>query len=209
MEQILFDFEKDGIKAFDRLDSILFSSNWKHLTISKELSDTETRLLFPLVRSDLLRIFECRYAPSYGPSTELRRKADQLAYLLHKRHVSQSLFDVLTLFAKHEPDPYRNEFNAMSYPDLKAYVRCGDLTPKNLFEMLGIEDCEKIFIFQDTSISENESAYYMIECTLPRQKLFEILEEMRQEALLMAYKQMERSRQDIIPPLSKEESKPE
>jgi hypothetical protein len=209
MEKILFDFEKDGIKAFDRLDSILFSSNWKHLTISKELSDTETRLLFPLVRSDLLRIFECRYAPSYGPSTELRRKAGQLAYLLHKRHVSQSLLDVLTLFAEHEPEPYRNEFNAMFYPDLKAYVRCGDLTPKNLFEMLGIEDCEKVFIFQDTSISENESAYYIIECTLPRQKLFEILEEMRQEAVLMAYKHMEHSRQDIIPPLPKEESKPE
>lgn len=209
MEQILFDFEQDGIKAFDRLDGILFSPNWNHLPISKELSDSETRLLFPLVRSDLLRIFECRYVPNYNPSTELRRKANQLAYLLHKRHVSQSLFDVLTLFAEHEPEPYRNEFNAMFYPDLKAYVRCGDLTPKNLFEILGIEDGEKIFLFKGTSVSEKENAYYMIECTLPRQKLFEILGEIRQEVALRAYKHMERFRQDIIPPLSKEDSKPE
>lgn len=209
MEQILFNFEQDGMKAFDRLDGILFSTNWNHLPISTEFSDSETGLLFALIRSDLLRIFEYRYVPNYDPSPEIQHKATQLAYCLHKRQVPQSLFDVLELFAEHEPEPYQNECNAMFYPDLKAYVRCGDLTPKNLFEMLENEDCEKILLFQGTCVSEKESVYYMIECTLPKQKLFEILGEMQQEVAFKAFKQMERFQIDIMSTLSKEEAKPE
>ena len=210
MEQIILDFEKNGIQAYNRLDSILFSSGWNHLPFTQELSDMETKLLFPLVSSNLLRIFEHCYAPNHDHSAEVLRKADYLAALLHKRNRSQSLCDLQEIFAKYEPDltQPRIRCNALFYPELKAYIRCGDLFPQKLFELLEDEDCETIILFPDTCFSDTESAYYTIECTLPKKKLFEVLEKMKIEALTEAANAIEQANlySNIIPTLTGESS---
>ena len=210
MEQLSFEFNKDGLKAFDRLNSILFTSGWNSLHLHEQLIDEETKLLFSLLQHNIIRVFECIYAHKYNFPEEFMRNANFIACVLRKRSVHNALYNALDIFSDYAPDLSQTENNALFYPDLKAFIRCGDLSPAKLFELFEKADCEKIILFQDACISGKESAYYIFECTLPKQVLNDLLQKMRDKRLAQMFKHIAAINENIIPePLPDESSETE
>lgn len=200
MDQITFDFQQDGMSAYDTLDGILFSSGWKHLSVTQETADIETRILVPLLQKDYLRIYEQRYAPTPDITKEMTVSAVRLARFMRKRDPDGAVYNLLRQFGQYEPDLPHTRCNALYYPELKAYVRCGDLQPRILFELLTDADCTKVILFPLTQISEQEAAYYAIEYMKSKEKLAVGIQELKREAMDSAMKKYMENQPDIYPP---------
>jgi hypothetical protein len=194
MEQISFKFNKDGLKAFDRLNNILFTSGWNSLHFHEELIDEETKLLFSLLQHNVIKVFECIYETKYDFPEEFMRNANLIACVLRKRNV----YNALDIFSNYAPDLSQTENNALFFPDIKAFIRCGDLTPAKMFGLFEKADCKMIILFQDACISEKESAYYIFECTIPNQVLNDLLQKMHDKRMVQMFKHVEASGDDVI-----------
>ena len=201
MEQIAFEFNKDGLKAFGRLDNILFTSGWNSLHLHEQLIDEETKLLFSLLQHNIIRVFECIYAHKYNFPEEFMRNANFIACVLRKRSVHNALYNALDIFSDYAPDLSQTENGALFYPELKAFIRCGDLTPEKLFRLFEKVDCEKIILFPDACISETEDAYYIIECTLSKQVFIDALQKMQNEHMSRMLERIAESSDGIFPSL--------
>jgi hypothetical protein len=201
MEQISFEFNKDGLKAFDRLNNILFTSGWNSLHLHEELIDEETKLLFSLLQHNVIKVFECIYEPKYNFPEEFMRNANLIACVLRKRNVHNALYNALDIFSNYAPDLSQTKNNALFFPDLKAFIRCGDLTPAKMFGLFEKADCKKIILFQDACISEKESAYYIFECTIPNQVLNDLLQKMQDKRMALMLKHIAACNEDVIPKL--------
>ena len=159
--------------------------------------DDETKLLLFLLQYDYVKVFECTYTPKQDFSEESMRHANYVADVLRKRSAHRSLYDALDIFSSYAPDLSHSKKGFLFYPDLKAYIRCGDLTPKKLLELFETEDCEKVILFPDASISDTEDVYFTFECILPKETLNELQKKMQEDRMTLILQQTEASNDGI------------
>jgi hypothetical protein len=82
------------------------------------------------------------------------------------------------------PPPNRN---ALFFPHIKAFVRCGDLKPEKLFDFLKYDGCERVIVFNGAKPDENSllEAYYSFEMTVPKSHIIAELLYLQDERDLM------------------------
>lgn len=201
MEQLAFDFERNWKQSYDALDGILFSSGWSRLDYPGADADIETQLLFCLLQRNVLRISEQRYIPSWESSRETDAKAIYVSNLLRKREPDGAVSGLLALFGQYEPEPSHTRCNALYLPGLRAYIRCGDLRPHVLIELLTDADCDKVLLFQSVLVNDTECAYYTIEYTGSKEKLAAFVQDEKFKANRAAMEQVMREYPDLFPPV--------
>jgi len=189
MRQIPFDKDLDYDTVFDALDRVLFSSGRKGLSI--DLGNAgETRLLFMLLQCEAMKIYECDCLYKSRFEEEFQREADKIADILQKRSVKHPLYNALHMLSEYTPDLNRTLHNALYYPELKAYLRCGDLSPEKLFDLLAAGDCDKVILFHDTVRAEppllpSLEAFYVIQTTfIPGEKIAVCIQQGMAERLI-------------------------
>ncbi len=174
MERLRFDFESDGYATVENLNSILYSSGWKRLTFM----DGHERLLSGLLAKEIIEVSEARYTPEQEHAQEVWRMAERLTHILHKRGLDASLLDMVELFGVDAGfRPARH--NTLYYPAQKAFIRCGDVQPAWLLELLENEDCASVFLFPSTQMYKKDTAYYVFSLAIPKKQFIEIVEKYR------------------------------
>jgi galactokinase len=107
------------------------------------------------------------------------------------------------MFSDYEHIVTREQRNALYYPDLRAYLRCGDLDPRMLIEMFCEERCAKIILFHDTVSARelplpNMDTFYVIESKAPHEMLTTQISRRKEELMMASYERL-KLRDDIIP----------
>jgi len=155
---VTFDFSLDGgFDAVKCLEVILRSNHWSDSPL--DLEDEMTMLLLKLIRFGDIEVYKRVYSPA-TETPELRRHAQEINFVIKKRHISRALLDIADIFSGYEFDRQKTEFNSLFFPELKAYVRHGGLPPDRLLELLERDGCEKVYLFPNT-YADNENAYFV------------------------------------------------
>jgi hypothetical protein len=180
-EPMKFNFSADGgLEALRELEGILCSSNWNR---GLDVRDEYIILLIQLIRSGGVVVIERRYPLRYDYSDEERRKADRFTHLCRKRAQNPFLLHFASRFPTHEPDMSVKEYNALFFPDLGFFIRCGDLDAQKMFEMFEHEDGKAVIVAPDSCISNTEGAAYMFVRVIPWPDLTEQLASLREKRL--------------------------
>ena len=156
-EQVLFDFASRYSESMATLDNdILFTSPWGHYP----LNDPNGDLLLELLHHQKIMVYSQKYPLERDFSAEDHRKANELADLVGKRNTA-SILQAVRIYDKREPLKQRNEYNALYYPDLKAYVRFGILHPEKLLDMLNQDNTNAVILFRDCVDSDTEDRFFI------------------------------------------------
>ena len=179
-EPMVFDFDEDGgMSAVRKLESILCSSGWSRAGL--DFRDERTVLLAQLVRAGGLVIFERRFTLVHDYTDEERSHAGLLSDVCGKRSGSPFLLYWSRLHPGKEPEYTARLHNALFYPELRAYIRCGDLTAEKLFDLFEHEGCDMVAVAPDYVLSNTEGAYYIFCLAIPKAELAAMLESLREK----------------------------
>jgi len=197
----IIDFSGDMAETIEKLESILCNTPWyQRLDIYSELPN-ETTLLIQLLRAGAMFVAEIYYIPC-DINEDIRNKADEFLGYLSKRQVDGDLLNVAGRFLNHEieiPPPSRH---ALYFPHINAYVRCGDLKPKKLLELLLMDGCERVLVFNSARPDEDSryQAFYSFEMRAPKSYIIERMDELQEQVTQALFKAMERAgNNDIFP----------
>jgi len=144
IKEIKIEFSGDALEMYDKLNFIMCTSRYKYLNIDDP--PNETTLLFNLLYSDAMYIREVYYTPSIEFSKEVKDKAKIYADYLNRRKIGFTFQECVKYFFNYEIEKSLSDRAALYYPDFKAFVRCGDIDPKQLFELLAKEHCDRVII---------------------------------------------------------------
>ena len=176
-EQILFDFVNRYSESMATLDDdILFASPWGRYP----LDEPNGELLMELLQRRQIRVHAQKYALVYDSSADDHRRAQKLAGLFGKRNAG-SLLHALRIYQKYEPLKRRNEYNALYYPDLQAYVRFGILHPTKLLDMLNQDDVNGVVLFRDCVDSYTEDRFFIFTLGVPQSEYRAIMENAKEQ----------------------------
>jgi len=205
IERIPFEFNGDGILAdAEKLEGILCSGHWSDRTLNYK--DERTKLLLRLLQIGGVAVYKREYTPMTDASPEIRRRANELNMFMNKRNVSQMLLDIANIFFSHEYDGAKTIYNALFFPALKAYVRCGGLPPDRLLELLEQDGCEAVMLFPDIRADAgDEDIFYIFMLAMPKDMYLDTLGEMREQiakTIYEAMRKMEEKKEHITPPYS-------
>ena len=174
-ERIPFDFSGDGsIESAERLEGILRSGHWSDRGPNYE--DERTRLLLRLLHTGGIAVYKRSYIQRMDASLELMNRTREMNWYMRKRHVSQTLIDIANIFTAYEYDAGRTAYNSLFFPELKAFVRCGGISPDKLFELLEQDGCDMVMLFPD---AYGEDFFYTFSLAMPREEFLRKLEEMQ------------------------------
>jgi len=180
-DPIILDFSGDEWEAVKKLESILCTTPWrKHLNVYDDFP-SETKLLIQLLREKAIIIGEVYYTPHEKLTEETVKKANTYLLYLHKRQVDHNLYSVVNLFSEYEIDIFLTDRLALFYPHIQAYVRCGDLEPAKLFELMQKDCCKRVIIFNGAQPDDNDpqEAFYSFEMQAPKTYILEKLAELQ------------------------------
>jgi len=141
------------------------------------------------------------YPLVYETTPEEHNEARHYATMVGKRYTG-SVIQALRIYGNHEPLDRSNEYNALYYPALKAYVRFGDLYPSKLLAMLEEDQCNGVTLFRDCADSNTEDRFFIFTLGISKADFLALMErkrEQRAEELyraLLAYQEKSKS---IIP----------
>jgi hypothetical protein len=174
-EPIVFDFESRWRESLDLLDNeILFTSG----RTGYPITDPDGELLIDLLQQQYIHVHAQKYLLTKEPTPEDHRVAEQLASLINKSYTG-SIVHALRIYGGHEPQNRRNEYNALFYPALKAYVRFGDLYPKKLLAMLGEGQCDGVMLFRDCADSSTEDRFFSFALGIPKADYLTLIEQVQ------------------------------
>ena len=197
IKRVYFDFREDGFKdSVRKLDEILCSGGWTCHGLMYDRD--ETLLLAQLLHVGGIGIFEREFTLREDCTPEVRARAGELFDEMRKRSGGGMMSEISRLFP-HEFEHGRTLHNAPFYPTLKAYIRCGSLSPEWIFEMLEKEDCERIILFPDGVISTTEGVHYFIVRSMPRSDFMEELQTMKDKRLSLIYEMLQGTNHDVFP----------
>ena len=175
-ERIPFDFSGDGsLESAERLEGILCSGHWSDMGPNYE--DERTRLLLRLLHTGGIAVYKRSYIQRMDASLELMNRTRKMNWYMRKRHVSQTLIDIANIFTAYEYDAGRTTYNSLFFPELKAFVRCGGISPDKLFELLEQDGCDMVMLFPD---AYEEDFFYTFSLAMPREEFLRKLEEMQE-----------------------------
>ena len=197
-EQILFDFVGRYSESMTTLgNGILFASPWGRYPLNEPNAD----LLLDLLQHQQIKVYAQKYSLETDSSKDDHHKAQELADLVGKRSTA-SIFHAVHIYQGYEPLKRRNKYNALYYPDLKAYVRFGTLHPNKLLDMLGEDNVEGVVLFHDCADSTFEDRFFIFILGVQQSEFQAIMEnskEKQNEALIEAIKQAGSRGINIIP----------
>jgi len=196
----LLDFSGDILEAVTKLESVLCNTPWyQHLNIYDD-APNEAKVLIKLLREKAIVIGEVYYTPLDKVTDEVRKKANEYLDYLYKKNVDSDLLNIAGLYSKHEFEKPPSDRNALLFPHIKAYIRCGDLSPEKLFQLLQKDGCERVIVFNGAQPDENspEEAFYSFEMQAPKEYIIGKLAELQEERCQAYYRTMEKVN-DIIP----------
>jgi len=181
--ETIIDFKGNKKKILAKLDFIMCASPWSQHPIY-ELH--ETKLLIDMICKKEIIIKEIYY-PSLMDITQesINKATNYLRYLNNRKEVS-TILESVHLFSKYEINVKLTDKLALYYPDIKAFVRCGDLDTKRFFELLEKEHCERIIIFNGKSPEQNnlkEDVFYLFEMEAPKNHISKRFKEFRKKQL--------------------------
>ena len=209
--QVIFDFDEDGgLKALEKLEAIMCSAHWSRRRLNYE--DDRTALLIHLIRLNGLAVYECRNPLEPDYSEENVCRARKLTNLFRKRQMDSSMLKLAMLFPNQEPDLRIREHNALFYPGLKVFIRCGDLDAGDLFDMLEHEGCDGVIVFPGDYATDHTVAYYTFARFMSRQELIEMLEKLReqlQQKMFEIQNLLHEKHGSPFPPIPREDSETE
>jgi len=197
-EQVLFDFVNHYSESMEMLDNdILYASGWGHYP----LDETNADFLLGLLHHQQIRVYSQKYSLVGDVSADAHRKAVKLARLVGKRKTS-SVLHALRIYQRYEPQKIKNEYNALYYPDLKAYVRFGTLRPSKLLDMLNQDSCNGVILFRDCVDSSQEDRFFIFTLGIQQSEyrtLIENAKEKQFEVLAKAIEMADLHSESIIP----------
>ena len=177
IERIPFEFKGDSALAdLDRLEDIICSGGWGRGGLNYE--DERTKTVLGLLRVGGIAVYRSPYTRQEA-TPELRRRADEINAFMNKRHVSQTIIDIASIYYDNEYNSSRTTYNSLFFPELKAFIRCGELPPHKILEMLEQDGCEAILQFHDEQ-SEDGDAFFIFHLAMPKDMLFDVLEKMEE-----------------------------
>ena len=106
------------------------------------------------------------------------RAAERFARVVGKRSTG-AVPQALRIYRNHEPLDRCNEYNALYYPALKAYVRFGDLYPVKLLAMLEEDQCNCVTLFRDCVDSNAEDRFFIFTLGIPKADYLALVEQAR------------------------------
>jgi len=199
MEQIFFDFTNKYSESVSILEGhILFTSGRAHLPFY----EPETELLTVMLQTEAVVVFKNKYPYGIDYPDEIANKASAAEMYLPNRRSNYPIQSALSLFAPYEPEPIRNSHNALFFPDMKAFVRFGDLQPSKLLTMLGESGCDKVCVFPYACESATEDAYYSFERRIPKEQFDTVmkkLQDLQADRLTQALYEANKKHENIIP----------
>ena len=183
----MLDFSGDIIESIRKLESILYTSGWnKYIMIHAE-TPNEDKLLFSLIREGAIAVDEVYYTFTRDFTEELKEKAQKYFYRLkRKRNMDSIYLNAVNYFSKHEADIEKTDNDALFYPDIKTYVRCGDLSPRKLLELMRKDGCERVIIFGNGLRQDEEQPweeFHVFSMRVPKAYILERLEKLEEEVL--------------------------
>jgi len=207
-DPVILDFSGDIIDAKIKLESILYTSGWNKYIIVDPDTPSEDMLLFFLIREKAVAVVEHYYAYTNEFTEELRNKAYDYFHRLRKRNIDNIYLNAVNYFSKYEPDIDKTDNGALFYPDINAYIRCGDLSPAKLFELIQKSDCGRVIIFGSTLRLDKEQpweVFHSFEMQAPKEYIIQKLADLQAEKFQKYYDIIEKSEANkIFPPVYKE-----
>lgn len=197
---ILLDFGGDILEAVEKLESVLCNTPWYQRLNIYDDTPNETKLLIRLLRERAIVIGEVYYTPLEKITDEVREKAEEYLDYLYKKNADSDLLNIAGLYLNHEIEKPPSDRNALFFPHIKAYIRCGDLRPEKLFQLLQKDGCERVIVFNGAQPDENspEEAFYSFEMQAPKSYIIEQLAELQEERCQGFYDAVKKYN-DIIP----------
>jgi len=125
---VILDFSGNGLEAFNKLESILYTSGWNHYIIMDPDTPSEEKLLFSLIREGAIIVSEVYYTFTDTFDEEIKEKAHKYFGRLRKRNMDSIFLNAVNYFSRHEPDIEKTDNGSLFYPSMNAYLRCGDLS---------------------------------------------------------------------------------
>ena len=151
-EPIAFDFDRHWKESLDLLESeIMFTSGRARYPFM----DPDGKLLIGCLHRRHIRVHAQKYLREHDITPEEYRAAERYARMVGKRSIG-AVPQALRVYRIHEPLDRRNEYNALFYPALNAYVRFGDLYPAKLLAMLSEKQCNSVTLFLDCVDSDTD-----------------------------------------------------
>lgn len=200
-EPIIFDFGSRWKESLDLLESdILFTSGRAHYSFM----DPDGKLLMALLQRRSIRAYAQKYLLTHEATPEEYREADRLASLVNKRN-SGSVLQALRIYKNHEPLDRSNEYNALFYPALNAYVRFGNLYPAKLLAMLREEQCNGVTLFRDCVDADAEDRFFRFTLGISKADYLALIaqeQERRAENLAQALRAYQAKSESLIPALT-------
>ena len=200
---VILDFGGDALEAVKKLESILYTSGWNHYLIIDRDVPSENELLLSLVLEKAIVVGEVYYTFTYDFTDDLKKKAYEYFHRLRKRDMDSIYLNAVNYFSNHEPDIEKTDNGALFYPEINAYVRCGDLSPVKMFELLMKDGCERVIIFGNGLLYDNEQpweVFHSFEMCAPKEyitKRLAKLQDDKAEAIRRAFEKA--GINDIIP----------
>jgi len=183
----MLDFSGDIIESIRKLESILYTSGWNKYFMIRSDIQNEDKLLVSLIREGAIAVGEVYYTFTYDFTEELKEKAQKYFYRLkRKRNMDSIYLNAVNYFSKYEVDIEKTDNDALFYPDLKAYVRCGDLSPQKLLELMKKDGCERVIIFGNGIYQDKEhpwEEFHSFVMQAPKTYILERLEKLEEEVL--------------------------
>ena len=195
---VAFDFGGQWKESLSLLENeIMYTSGRTYYPFT----DPDGELLISLLHRQCIRVFSQKYELEHKDTQEDYQEAQYLAGLIGKRNAF-SMLQGLRVYREHKPLEQRNEYNALYYPDLKIYVRFGDLNPAKLLAMLGEEQCNAVVLFRDCADSSTLDRFFIFALGISKDGYRAVMEEeqsRRDEALFAALQAVRERTESIIP----------
>ncbi len=156
---MVFDFSPEGGRAAcQKLERILSSSPWS--TGGLNWSDDYTLLLLDLINSGSIEVIERRFALRDDYSDEEQSRAKRLTQLMRKKKVNAFLLHFSSRFPRQENDSQKTMYNALFFPELMTYIRCGNLGAEKMFDMFMLEGCNTVTVAPEYQGSNSDGVAY-------------------------------------------------
>ena len=111
--------------------------------------------------------------------------------------------NAVNYFSRYDPDIEKTDNGSLFYPAINAYVRCGDLSPKKLFELMQKDGCERVMVFGNGLRMDKEypwEEFHSFEMRAPKAYILEKLEQMWDEQMEVIRRAMEKAGANSIIP---------
>ena len=178
-ERIVFDFKERWRGSLQKLEDIICYASWGNRGLN--VLDQRVIFLTELLHIGAIVINEERCQDIKAHSPEMRHRAEMLGAVMRKRKVSYALLNLAGTFSSQEYEPNKTMNFAPYFPELRAYVRCDGLEPRDLLEFLECDHCERVIVFPNYPLENGWFAYYTFESAVPRVELIKALARFREQ----------------------------